>query len=297
MRKARHALTMTLSLGTLLAGAMAGCEAPRGVDGAAVQQAVAAGAQGALAGGARRASAVTPEPRVEPAVAPAVAEPTDETEAVPEGQPAQSGLSFREDRDHQEIAQSAESGRTALAWTGHHHGDLYFGRVDGQGHAMGRGVNLHHVVDADEELVGAPSVVVIPGGYGVAWVDGDNGRVRFRRLDAEGRPVGRASIVHEGLEAPESVRLGWNGREFAVAVGLWRGVYFARVTPSGARIGDGAVVAEGEPVRSVDALRFAGSAWHVGYAVERNGTTERATERFAATRGNTASRAVSQRVM
>lgn len=297
MRNTSRSLSVfiTLALGAV---GLAGC-GENGVEGSSVQQAVAQGAQGAL--GARVAPAPTPT-RVQPTVVqpsvpttPEVA--TGASEVVPEGRQATGGgLQFAEDGAHEEIAQQPSATSTALTWTGRSHGAVYFGRVDRQGHALGRATILHAVADAEEELVGSPSVVSVPGGYGVAWVDGDNGRVRFRRLDADGNPVGRASIVHEGLESPEHVQLAWNGREFAVAVQLWHGVYFARVSREGQRVGDGSVVAEGESVRRVEALRWEASGWHVEYAVERNGATERAHERFAS-RGMTARAEGTSRVM
>ncbi len=240
----------------------------------AVQHAVSTGAQGALA-------ARPTAPRTPPA--PSNTRPTA-SDTIPTGHPEGAGatarLEFAPDRDHLEIANTQLADHVGVTWTDREHAHVYFGQVDRQGHPEGRAVVLHTLADVEQESLGSPSVVAVPGGFGVAWVDRENGRVRFRQLDARGAPVGRASIVHEGLEDPERATLGWNGTEFAVAVQLRQGVYFARVSPAGERLGDGAILAEGARIEGVEGLAWRDGAWTVGYTVTESGQAQRRQERI-----------------
>jgi hypothetical protein len=132
---------------------------------------------------------------------------------------------------------------------------------------------------SEEEEVYPPDVVATRGGYAMSWTDPSNGRVRFARLDNNRRPVGRASIVHDGLESPRTTRLASQGDEHGIAVQLDRGVYFARVNRDGARVGDGALLAEDVPVTSLDHVGVTATGfevrWHEEGGAVRSATISR----------------------
>jgi len=244
----------------------------------AVQRAVATGAQGALA--ARPAPSAT-TPTVQQGRSPVAQAATAIPEGHMEGTGATAHLEFGRDPEHQEIASTGLADHVGVTWTDSAHRNVYFGQVDRQGHPEGRSVALHTLADPGQESIASPSVVAVPGGFGVAWVDHENGRVRFRRLNAQGAPTGRSSIVHEGLEDPARATLAWNGQEFAVAVQLRQGVYFARVSAAGERVGDGAILAEGARIQGVEGLAWRDNAWTVGYTLTEAGQAQRRQERIA----------------
>ncbi len=229
-----------------------------------VQRAVGTGAQAALTARAVELpapSAVpTPAPRV---VAPAVT-------AVPVPTVGSDGsLAFAPDANHAHITGARTADGVVVAWTDGARHAVYTGRLDGALHARGEGVRVHEATD--EESIAAPAVAATPEGHAVAWADRDNGRIRFARIDAQGAVVGRVAIVHDGVDAPRSVALGYTGHEFAVAASLRDGVYFARLGADGERVGEGRVFAEGESVRSVDALTWDGRAFDLAVTVRREG--------------------------
>lgn len=283
-RSVRAVVLLPAMMAAALGGFSQGCDRVDGrVD--TVQRAVGTGAQGALA--ARPAVTAPPseslarglEPSAQPPQGPSLADRVPV--GHPEGVGATARMEFAADRDHQEIAATPMGEHVGVTWTDQGHGRVYFGQVSRAGQPEGAATVLHTLADAEEESIASPSVVAVPGGFGVAWVDHENGRVRFRRLDAAGAPQGRATIVHEGLEDPTRATLGWNGTEFAVAVQLRQGVYFARVSAAGERLGDGSILAEGERVEGVDALAWRNNAWTVGYTLTESGVARRRQERIA----------------
>jgi fructose/tagatose bisphosphate aldolase len=178
----------------------------------------------------------------------------------------------------------ARTGVDALAIAiGTSHGAYKFTRKPtGDILAIDRIAQIHAAVP-DEEGISSPAVAAAHEGYGVAWADRENGRVRFARLDARGALRGRVAIVHDGVDAPRSARIVWSGREFGVAVGLRRGVYFARVGDNGARLGEPVVLSEGESVSSIDAVEWDGRAFGVSLTVTGAQRVEQIRHRVART--------------
>jgi len=262
----------------MAAVALTGCQdAAGGFEN--VQRVVGRGAQAALA--SRPVVQADDEVRAGQAVPEARADDATPVEQVPSPvMQADGSMRFIPDANHQEISGARGRDGLVVTWTdGAHHG-VYVGLLDAQGRARGAGSRLHAVV-ADEEGVASPAVVAAHDGYGVAWADRENGRVRFARLDARGALRGRVAIVHDGVDAPRSARLVWTGREFGVAVGLRRGVYFSRIADNGARVGEPVVLSEGAPVSSIDAVEWDGRAFGVAITVSSDGRVEQIRHRVA----------------
>lgn len=214
---------------------------------------------------------------------PSAAQPTAarEVSQVPAGVGEGNSVQFPSDAAHHEVVATRDvHGGYALTWTDAGGQSVWFGRADARGRAVGAGVSLRRAA-SDEEGISAPGVISTAQGYAVAWVDAENGRVRFQRIDGDGHPVGRSTIVHAGLEAPRAVQLASNGREYGVAVALWHGVYFARVSPEGQRVGEGTLYGEGDDVQSVQAPTWDGRSFGVSWTVSRHGQIERMQERVA----------------
>jgi hypothetical protein len=286
-----------LTLGTLgLMGAslsMTACsdrpEVQRSV--AQVQRAVGEGAQGALAQRPARQplpvaieeSAVQNAPSLNgtmPALLPRVAELP--VSALPRLHRDGESVAFDPDRNHQDIATARSDGRLGVAWHDASEG-MWFASTDLQGHGAAAPVRLRAIV-SEEEGLSAPAVVAAGDAFGVAWVDAENGRVRFQMVGADGAPRGASSIVHEGLSDPRSVALVYNGREFGLAARLGEGVYFTRVDAQGRRLDLGQLLAEGESVDGVESVRWDGRGYSVAFSVAREGAVERREQRVTGAR-------------
>ena len=157
---------------------------------------------------------------------------------------------------------------------------MWFGVTDLRGASQGSTQRVYATV-TDEERADAPSAVTTGEGFAVAWVDGENGRVMFRRLDAQRRPAGAAVIVHEGLESPRAVTLVATREGFGLAAALWQGVYFTQLDARGARVDDGAMVSEGDAVTALHDLRWERDAYTVAFSTSQNGQAARVERRIA----------------
>ena len=294
-RSKRKMASLGLVAASLLAAACSDRpEVQRSV--AQVQRAVGEGAQGALAqrpsGRARLPSVIEESANLvqmapglmgavparvthEPAVVPPASAP-------PVAHPAGESVIFDRDAHHQDIATALAGERLGVAW--HDEGEgVWFTRTDRAGQSLGAPVQLRALV-SDEEGLSAPAVVAAGDAFGVAWVDAENGRVRFQMVGADGAPRGASAIVHEGLTDPRSVSLVYNGREFGLAAHLREGVYFTRVDGHGHRLDAGQLLAEGEAVDGVESLRWDGRAYSVAFSVARDGAVERREQRLGASR-------------
>ncbi|MFO0630896.1 MAG: hypothetical protein U0325_35445, partial [Polyangiales bacterium] len=170
-----------------------------------------------------------------------------------------------------------------VTWTDRAHEGVWFGLTDLRGEAQGVGQQVYAAV-RDEERADAPAVVGTREGFAVAWVDGDNGRVMFRRLDGQRRPAGAAVIVHEGLESPRAVSLVATGEGFGLAAALWQGVYFAQLDARGARVDDGEMLVEGDAVTALHGLRWERDGYTVAFSTTQNGQAARVERRIAGNR-------------
>ncbi|MDB4931504.1 MAG: hypothetical protein JWM10_3988 [Myxococcaceae bacterium] len=253
---------------------------------AQVQRAVGEGAQGALAQRPARQplpvaleeSAVQNAPSLNgavPAILPRAAEIP--VSALPRLHPDGDAVAFDSDRNHQDVTTARSNGRLGVAWHDASEG-MWFASTDLQGRPAAAPVQLRAIV-SEEEGLSAPAVVAAGDAFGVAWVDAENGRVRFQMVGADGASRGASTIVHEGLTDPRSVALVYNGREFAVAARLGEGVYFTRVDAQGHRLDVGQLFAEGESVDGVESVRWDGRAWSVAFSVAREGAVERREQR------------------
>lgn len=235
-----------------------------------VQEALRSGAAGALTARLAVAPVTTPPP-------------PDASDELPRASVQGAALRFERDDAHESIASLRVGSRLAVAWTNRAHDGLWFGQTDLRGVAEGSGQRIFTATEG-EESAEAPSLVATASGFAVAWVDGENGRVMFRLIDAQRRAVGPAVIVHEGLDAPRSVSLAASAEGFGLVAALWQGVYFAQLDPTGARVGEGTMVSEGEPVTALHALRFERDTFTVAWTTSQNGRPARVERRLSTTR-------------
>ncbi len=256
---------------------------------ARVQRAVGEGAQGALGERPSRgsrlaldesASLVQRAPDLA-AMQPAPRSADAPVDTLPHTRPGPDGVTFVPDSNHQDIATARGAARVGAAW--HDREGMWFAVTDAQGTGVASPVRVRALV-SEEEGLSAPTVVAAGDAFGVAWVDAENGRVRFQVVGADGAPRGAAAIVHDGLADPRSARLVFNGREFGLVAQLREGVYFTRVDAQGRRLDAGQLLAEGESVDNVDSLRWDGRAYSVGFAVSRDGRLEHRDHRLTSAR-------------
>lgn len=184
-------------------------------------------------------------------------------------------LAVRSDDDHVDAHSTRVRDGWAVSWGDHDHRRAYMLVADSAGAVRAQPALVRQAVSEEEEVY-PPDVVATSSGYAVAWADPSNGRVRFARLDSNRRPVGRASIVHDGLEAPRATRIASRDNEHAVAVQLDRGVYFARVSSDGTRIGDGALLVEDTEIRALDRVQATSNGYEVSWR-EASGAVRSAT--------------------
>lgn len=263
----RHSRLAGVVIAALVVGAVTGCSRAS-EELQRVQRAVGTGAQAALVA------------RPDEAPAPSDVAPANQ---VPVPELALDGsLRFTPDANHRNVTGARSATGFVVAWTDAPQAAVYVGLLDHDRRAHGQGTRLHTVA-SDEETLAAPAVVVTPEGSAIAWADRDNGRIRFARLDAHGALRGTVAIVHDGVDAPRTVALGWNGHEFGVAAALREGVYFTRVGVDGARLGEAQVIAEGEAVHSLDAVAWDGRAFDLAFTVRHDGRNEQVRARIART--------------
>ena len=196
--------------------------------------------------------------------------------------PAGDSVAFNPDQNHQDITTARGAAQLGVAWHDGTEG-MWFACTDLQGHGVGSPVRIRALV-SEEEGLSAPAVVAAGDAFGVAWVDAENGRVRFQLVGADGAPRGASSIIHDGLTDPRSAQLVFTGREFGLAAHLREGVYFARVDAQGRRIGAGQLFAEGESVDGVQAVRWDGRAYSVAFSVAHDGSLDHREQRVLASR-------------
>jgi hypothetical protein len=257
IRSGRRALTCLLLLTSTGA-----CQT-RAPDPGRVQEALRTGAAGALATSVVAATPATPD-----------------ADALPHVTLLNGAARFDADDAHQQISATPRGDRLAVTWTDRAHDGVWFGVTDLRGASQGSTQRVYATV-TDEERADAPSAVTTGEGFAVAWVDGENGRVMFRRLDAQRRPAGAAVIVHEGLESPRAVTLVATREGFGLAAALWQGVYFTQLDARGARVDDGAMVSEGDAVTALHDLRWERDAYTVAFSTSQNGQPARVERRIA----------------
>ncbi|MDP3275397.1 MAG: hypothetical protein Q8Q09_09400 [Deltaproteobacteria bacterium] len=171
-------------------------------------------------------------------------------------------LTVQSDDAHLDAHAHSTNHGFAVTWGDHDHRRAYLMLADQAGTPMGAPALVRHS-QSEESDVYPPDVAAVSGGYVAAWSDPANNRVRFLRLDASRRPVGRSKIVHDGLESPRTTRLAVHPSGFAIAVQMDRGVYFARLSPDGTRIGEGVVLVDDTEVSSIHDLQATAQGFSV----------------------------------
>jgi len=197
------------------------------------------------------------------------------SEQAPAMQMQGGSLAVRSDEDHVDAHSTRVRDGYAVSWGDKAHQRAFMLLTDAQGAIRATPTLVRQAVSEEEEVY-PPDVVATSNGFAVAWTDPSNGRVRFARLDANRRPVGRASIVHDGLESPRTTRIASANNEHGIAVQLDHGIYFARVSSDGTRIGDGALLAEETAITSIDRVLATATGYEVSWR-ESSGAVRSAT--------------------
>ncbi len=131
-----------------------------------------------------------------------------------------------------------------LAWEDMRDGgndEIYFARLDTAGSKIGADVRITN----QPNLSNSPSIVWNGSGYGLAFLDNRNGGygdVYFVSVSAAGSKIGLETRVTSSSTVSTGPRLVWNGAGYGVAWGdnrngLNANIFFARLDPSGARLG------------------------------------------------------------
>ena len=159
----------------------------------------------------------------------------------------------------------------AVVWTGSEYGvvwhqsnpfqpdEIYFIRLDPTGEAIGAPRQLNF----NPGVSGEPHLVWNGGGYGVTWYD-DDGSLRFLRLDAFGQPLSQVMAIPGTFATSVEHALVWTGSVYGLAwsnhvEGSNSEIFFARLEPSGARLGDVVRVTQGNSTSVLPSLAWSGS--------------------------------------
>ena len=159
----------------------------------------------------------------------------------------------------------------AVVWTGSEYGvvwhqsnpfqpdEIYFIRLDPTGEAIGAPRQLNF----NPGVSGEPHLVWNGGGYGVTWYD-DDGSMRFLRLDAFGQPLSQVMAIPGTFATSVEHALVWTGSVYGLAwsnhvEGSNSEIFFARLDPSGARLGDVVRVTQGNSTSVLPSLAWSGS--------------------------------------
>jgi hypothetical protein len=163
------------------------------------------------------------------------------------------GTGHKVGEDQKVPGAGATSNAPSIVWTGSAFGiawadnrdgnfEIYFRILGPDGTAIG---GERRVTSAPQNS-SDPSLVWTGGGFGVAWTDyrdGGNGEIYFARLDASGARIGADVRITDQPNNSNGPSLVWTGSGFGVAFlddrDLGGGdVYFARISDSGAEIGE-----------------------------------------------------------
>jgi hypothetical protein len=119
--------------------------------------------------------------------------------------------------------------------------------------------------------------------YAVAWVDGADNHLHFRRFFADGTPAAAGLIPSTLTSLAYPPSLVWNGSGYGVAWMAWSGsyyqIYFARLDANGALIGGSEVkasfVGSGGTVHCLyPSLAWSGSGYCVAWCDPRNSSSD-----------------------
>jgi len=126
----------------------------------------------------------------------------------------------------------------------------------------------------------APSLVWTGSQCGVAWVDyrDGNGEIYFARLDSSGTKIGPDVQVTSAVPGSDAPYLVWTGSEYGVSWQDFRDgnseIYFARLSPSGAKIGADVRVTNNTALSYWPSLVWTGSGYGVSWQDFRDGNLE-----------------------
>jgi hypothetical protein len=125
-----------------------------------------------------------------------------------------------------------------------------------------------------------PAVAWSGAGFGVVWVDSrdGNGEVYFARLSADGERVGSDLRVTEDRADSGEPAIVWTGSDYGVAWhdarGGGYGVYFARISRDGAKLGGDVRIDAGDADARSPSLAWTGAEYGVAWSDSRDGSTE-----------------------
>ena len=217
------------------------------------------------------------------------------------------GLAWRDDRDgNQEIYftrltagglrlaparrltdAAGLSGWPSLVWNGEEYGIAWYDERDGNReiyfnrlHASGNKIRTDIRVTDDPGVSHMPSLDWTGKEWGVAWHDdrfGDT-EILFTRLDPAGNEIGDDVRVTSEAGASENVSLVSSGSIYGAVWhdsrdGAWE-IYFARLDPSGAKIGADLRVTAAAEISSWPDVTWNGSEFGVFWHDQRNGSWE-----------------------
>jgi hypothetical protein len=170
--------------------------------------------------------------------------------------------------------------RPSLAWTRSEFGitwqderdgsanpEIYFARVSAAGAKIGNDLRLTTSPGASSN----PSLAWTASEFGVTWQDNRNGNneIYFTRVSAAGAKIGAEIRLTNAPGSKVSPSLVWAGSEFGAS---WvdgrngnREIYFARISGSGAKIGDDLRVSPGSADGADTSLAWTGSEYGVSW--------------------------------
>ena len=179
------------------------------------------------------------------------------------------------------------SGWPSLAWNGEEFGVAWYDERDGNReiyfnrlHASGNKIRADIRVTDDPGVSHMPSLDWTGKDWGVAWHDdrfGDT-EILFSRLDPAGNEIGDDVRVTDAAGSSENVALVSSGAIYGAVWhdsrdGAWE-VYFARLDPSGAKVGTDLRVTSAAEISGWPDVTWTGSEFGVFWHDQRNGNWE-----------------------
>ncbi len=174
-----------------------------------------------------------------------------------------------------------------LVWTGTHFGlawedersgagkeDVYFQKLDASGNKVGPEVQV--TTDGARQM--APILKWNGTGFGVVWTDTrfTQREIYFRRLDANGAPVGaEVRVTNDGADSawPD---LAWNGTDWAT---VWHDlrdgnseIYLAKISAAGVKTGNDLRITNSAGVSSYPSIDWNGFQYGVSWQDDRGST-------------------------
>lgn len=162
----------------------------------------------------------------------------------------------------------------ALAWNDDREGNLeiYFARLDPSGQRISEDMRVSTAAGVSQ----SPSLSWTGSEYGIVWSDSRENleRLFFVRLDVSGSKIGDEAPVTTSASYSQAPRIVWTGSEYAIAWHDFRSpdheIYFARLDPTGTRIGPERRVTNAPGYSFLPSLRWNGSQYGILWSDERD---------------------------